>query len=247
MLCRPTLIAITALLVSHTCMASTISPQLKISDTAHKSVTAPLTPEYLIADDGSIMLRICYNWSCGRRQVLNFTADDMDTVKNKMAICPDTTLHDRLQQVRIGIWQMETLAQKYQPLFANDLAINDSEADKQGRMDCVDNTSNTSTYLHILRDIGVLSGWTVSSPIVRNRFDVGSVHWTAVISDTESNQQWSVDSWYRPNGHLPIVMPLKSWRKSKKGWEAPYNQMNETPYAVEELCSDFKAKTLTLQ
>ena len=60
----------------------------------------------------------------------------------------------RLQRVRIGIWQMELLAQKRQPLLANDLAINDFDAAVEGRMDCVDNSSNTTTYFHILRDIG---------------------------------------------------------------------------------------------
>jgi hypothetical protein len=86
----------------------------------------------------------------------------MALLKRHMALCPGTSLHDRLQHVRIGIWQMELLAQKYQPLLANDLAINDFEAEVEGRLDCIDNTSNTTTYLHILRDIGELVGWTVS-------------------------------------------------------------------------------------
>lgn len=168
---------------------------------------------------------------------MTFTSNDMDLVKTRMATCSGTTLHDRLQQVRIGIWQMELLAQKYQPLFANDLSINDSEAGIQGRMDCVDNSSNTTTYLHILRDIGELSGWMLSSPKVRNRFNISAVHWTAVIIDTESELPWSIDSWYRPNGHLPTVMPLRSWIDEKKGWEPPFEQMNSTPHSIHELCT----------
>lgn len=167
---------------------------------------------------------------------MNFTPDDMELLKNRMATCPGTTLHDRLQRVRIGIWQMELLAQKYQPLLANDLAINEFEEDTEGRTDCIDNSSNTTTYLQILRDIGELPGWTVSSPQVRNRFDFNSVHWTAVIVDTNSGRSWSVDSWFRPNGHLPMVLPLQDWIDEKKGWEPPFEQVNTIPQSIFGLC-----------
>lgn len=132
---------------------------------------------------------------------------------------------------------MELLAEQYQPLLANDLAINDFDAGIEGRMDCIDNTSNTTTYLNILKDIGELNGWTISSPRVRNRFDVTGTHWTAVIIDTETGLPWSVDSWYRPNGHLPMVMPLQNWIENEKGWEPPFDRINTTPRSINELCN----------
>lgn len=167
---------------------------------------------------------------------MTFTSRDMAQLKRHLALCPGTSLHDRLQRVRIGIQQMEWLAQRVQPLLANDLAINDSEADVEGRMDCIDNAGNTTTYLHILRDIRELPGWTVLSPRVRRLFDITAVHWTAVILDTETGQPWSVDSWFRPNGHLPMVMPLSSWNDRKKAWEPPFERLNVSPSSIEDLC-----------
>ncbi|TCT22285.1 hypothetical protein [Thiobaca trueperi] len=190
----------------------------------------------VIGPQGSVTLRICFNWSCARRQTMTFTPKDMALLKRHLALCPGTSLHDRLQHVRIGIWQMELLAQMYQPLLANDLAINDAEADVAGRMDCIDNASNTTTYLHILRDLRELAGWTVASPKVRSLFDLTAVHWTAVILDTETGLPWSVDSWFRPNGHLPLVMPLPSWSDRKRAWEPPFARLNATPHAIDELC-----------
>ncbi|WPL16779.1 hypothetical protein Thiowin_01753 [Thiorhodovibrio winogradskyi] len=201
-----------------------------------ESASFPLPPEYLIDQKGFVKLRICFNWSCSSRRRLNFTSADMALLKQRMAICSGASLYHRLQQVRIGIWQMELLARKYQPLLANDLAINDFEAGIKGRMDCVDNSSNTTTYLKILQDIGELNGWSVSAPEVRNRFDVTGVHWTAVIIDTETGLSWSVDSWFRPNGHLPMVMPLQSWLAGKKAWEPPFRDLNATPHSIHELC-----------
>lgn len=167
---------------------------------------------------------------------MTFTHDDVALLKRSMATCSGQSLHDRLQRVRIGIWQMELLAQKYQPLLGNDLAINDFETGLDGRMDCVDNSSNTTTYLSILRDIGELNGWAVSAPKVRNRLNISAVHWTAVIIDTESRLSWSVDSWYRPNGHLPMVMPLSSWMDKKNAWEPPFERLNATPRSIDGLC-----------
>lgn len=238
MLFKPAVFGFFAILVSHANLLAAASSPHNHFDNSQGSVSSPLAPEYVIDPDGSVTLRICFNWSCSRRQAVTFTSSDIALLKTRMATCSSATLHDRLQQVRIGIWQMELLAQKYQPLLANDLAINDFEAGVQGRMDCVDNASNTSTYLHILDEIGELAGWEVSSPKVRNRFDINGVHWTAVITDKESGEPWSVDSWFRPNGHLPMVMPLRSWSNEKKGWESPFDRLNSTPHSVYELCSN---------
>lgn len=203
----------------------------------HESVSSPLPPEYVIEEDGSVTLRLCFNWSCASRQTMKFTPEDMAIVKKRMATCPATTLHDRLQRVRIGIWQMELLAEKYQPLLINDLPMNELEEDTLGRTDCIDNSSNTNTYLHILRDIGELPGWTISSPDVRNRLLI-TVHWTAVMIDADSGLSWSVDSWYRPNGHLPMLMPLQDWFEAKVAWQPPFEELNATPHSIQELCAN---------
>ncbi|WP_242467598.1 hypothetical protein [Thiocapsa imhoffii] len=236
MFSRLAVISFFTMLVSHAGFVGAASSPMIFDQPQESSVTRPLPPEYVIDPDGSVVLRICFNWSCARRQTMTFTPDDMALLKRHLALCPGTSLHDRLQHVRIAIWQMELLAQKYQPLLANDRAINDFEAGLEGRMDCVDNASNTTNFLHILRDIGELAGWTVSPPKVRSRLNLTTVHWTAVMIDTETGHPWSIDSWFRPNGHLPMVMPLPSWIAKKKGWEAPFERLNSTPRSINELC-----------
>jgi len=209
--------------------------EMNLIDESQESVSSPLPPEYTIEKDGSVTLRVCFNWSCASRQTMKFTSADMALVKQRMATCPGTTLHDRLQRVRIGIWQMELLAEKYQPLLVNDLPMNELEEDTVGRTDCIDNSSNTTTYLHILQDIGELSGWTITTPDVRNRILV-TVHWTAVMIDNDSGLSWSVDSWYRPNGHLPMLMPMEDWFDEKVAWKPPFEEVNATPHSIQELC-----------
>jgi hypothetical protein len=199
-------------------------------------ITRPLPPDYRLNKDGSATLRICYNWTCAAMKSLTFTRDDLETVTAAMQGCPDTGFHDRVQRMRIGIWQMELLAQKYLPILANDREINEFDREVAGRLDCVDNSTNTTTYLHLLRDLRQLSGWTIAEAEVRDLTDFRNVHWTAVVIDDKTQKPWSVDSWFRPNGHLPFVMPLGAWVASKKAWEPPFDKLNPYPDSVPELC-----------
>ena len=182
------------------------------------------------------MVEVCFNWSCARKQTLRLTAEDMSGVLENMMICSTDVLHDRLKRIRIGIWQMELLALKYQPLLANDRAGNDDDRGVNGRTDCIDNSRNTTTFLNILRDLSAIPGWSVSLPRVRDLFPIDQVHWTAVVVDQDSGVEWTVDSWFRPHGHLPFVLPLSAWLDDKKGWEPPFDELNPYPDVVNELC-----------
>ncbi|HSH42179.1 MAG TPA: hypothetical protein VK973_08650 [Arenicellales bacterium] len=205
------------------------------AEESHAPTARPLAPDYRIHADGSVTQRVCFNWSCKSRQRITITAADMAEVVNQMALCPGDSLYDRLQRLRIGIWQMETLAEKYQPLLANDEAVNDRDQGLNGRMDCVDNASNTTTYLNVLSDLGLLPGWSIKEPRIRHRFSE-LVHWTAVVVDSRDAGSWSVDTWLRPNGHLPFVMPLQAWKDDKVPWDPPFAALNPVPSYSSQFC-----------
>ena len=199
-------------------------------------ITAPLASDYKINKNGSITLRICYNWSCANREFVTFSAADIANVKSYLTQCTGESFHDRVQRLRVGIWQLQLVAQKYIPKLANDREINEYDRDVDGRLDCVDSSTNTTTYLRILHDLGELTGFTVTKPEVRNLLDLHGVHWTAVVAENSDGKLWSVDSWFRPHGHLPFVMPLADWKKDKKAWEPPYTKENPYPVSIQELC-----------
>jgi hypothetical protein len=212
-----------------------ISLALPVVEESNEPTARPLAPEYRIHADGSVTQRVCFNWSCKSRQRITMTAADMAEVSKQMALCPGNSLHDRLQRLRIGIWQMEVLAEKYQPLFANDEAVNDRDQTLNGRMDCVDNASNTTSYLNVLHELGLLPGWSMEEPRIRHRFSE-LVHWTAVVTDSRDAGSWSVDAWLRPNGHLPFVMPLKDWKSDRTPWDPPFAALNPVPRYSSQIC-----------
>ena len=102
-------------------------------------------------------------------------------------------------------------------------------------MDCIDNASNTTTYLHVLRDLGLLPGWSITAPEVRDLFSL-DVHWTAVVTDRNGAGDWAIDSWFRPNGHLPFVLPLAAWARGAPPWQPPLAGFNASPPYSSELC-----------
>ena len=218
------------------CAAGMPAVPLAASGDEVAHITRPLPPEYHINRDGSVTLRVCFNWSCSTRSTVTFSRTEMTSVAGFVGQCSNTTLYDRAQRLRIAVWQMELLAQKHIPVLANDRGINDKDGHLEGRTDCVDNASNTTNFLHILRDLSKLPGWTIDAPEVRHPLNLRLVHWTAVAVDEKSGSKWSVDSWFRPNGHLPYVMPLAEWVADKQGWVAPFDALNPFPAYVGELC-----------
>ena len=215
-------------------MVCLAAPSVAAGQTSTSSAR-PLAPDYRIHGDGAVTQRVCFNWSCASSERLTFTTADMAEVARQMALCPGNGLHDRLQRLRIGIWQMEVLAQNYQPLLANDEAINDLDWGLDGRMDCIDNASNTMSYLHVLRDLGLVPGWSIEAPKVRDRFSL-AVHWTAVVADRRGGEDWAVDSWFRPNGHLPFVLPVADWVSGAIPWHPPLSALNPYPRYSSQLC-----------
>ena len=204
--------------------------------------TEPLAPRYDIQNDGSVSLTVCYDSSCAGERSMLFTREDMAVVQAQLETCELATQTNNpknrdvaLQRLRIGVWQMELLAKKYFPPLGNDLPANDQEFGVEGRTDCVDNTTNTTTFLHILSELGWLPGWSVISPAVRKPWHINRVHWTAVVKNG-TGERWSVDSWYRRHGHLPFVMPLVNWQREERAWDAPHQQINRYPKLVSQLC-----------
>lgn len=93
------------------------------------------------------------------------------------------------------------------------------------QQDCVDESTNTTTYLSLLAQKGLLKFHTVSAPNSRLFFTSGNLgpHSTAVIVDNETGEKYAVDSWFHDNGEPAEIVTLKDW---KSGWE-PYIHKNK--------------------
>ena len=85
------------------------------------------------------------------------------------------------------------------------------------QLDCIDESTNTTTYLTLLEQGGLLQWHQLHDVISRGYlFFGGWPHFTPVIETTRGKKQhWVVDSWFRDNGVDADIVEVAPW---KDGW-----------------------------
>ena len=87
-------------------------------------------------------------------------------------------------------------------------------------MDCIDESTNTFQYLLALEQMNLLRWHRVD--LKQRRIVWFATHWTATISEIDTDARFAVDSWYRDNGELPFIQPIADWRR-KQDFPTAYN------------------------
>jgi len=87
-----------------------------------------------------------------------------------------------------------------------------------GQMDCVDEATNSTTYLRMMAQDGLLKWHAVEASVKRGHVLFGIPHATALIVDTTTGERWAVDSWFLDNGEPPYILPYAIW---KENWYPP--------------------------
>jgi hypothetical protein len=92
--------------------------------------------------------------------------------------------------------------------------------------DCVDESTDTTSYLMVLQYNGLLRYHTVEGPLGEDNMLYGTMigrpvkywpHYTAIIRETKTNQRWAVDSWIGDNGENPSITKLEDWYLKSAG------------------------------
>lgn len=83
-----------------------------------------------------------------------------------------------------------------------------------GQLDCIDESTNTTTYLLILNQQDLLKWHQPIDHVNRGFFIFGWPHSSAAMRDYRGNE-FAVDSWFEDNGQRPHIIPLSQWRS---GW-----------------------------
>jgi hypothetical protein len=113
-----------------------------------------------------------------------------------------------------AIGMFETFAGQQTPTWA-DKGGNENDDGVNGRMDCIDHSTNTTTYLRLLESEGWLKYHRVLDPVKRAPLLV-NIHWAARIAEKRSGREYVVDSWFFDNGHPAAIFPLEDWLDGAK-------------------------------
>lgn len=179
--------------------------------------TQPIDPEYFASKNMTASpkrFRICHGYGCALHSYASFSKSEWNKITSLFKPSARTAKKER-QNIAHAIELMEQYTGQKTGTHT-DLAQAQFKMLDRKQMDCIDETVNTDQYLHFLESNNLLVWHTVDQPIRRGYFIDGAwPHNTATIRDKETEQIWTIDSWFRANGEPPYIIPAEQWLS---GW-----------------------------
>jgi len=83
------------------------------------------------------------------------------------------------------------------------------------QMDCIDESTNTLSYLKMLEVEHKIKSHEIVGLVSRGGLLAGYPHTAVLIEEFGSNEKYVVDSWFYNNGRPAVILPYKTW---KIGW-----------------------------
>ena len=152
---------------------------------------------------------ICYNYDCAATATVNFRANELRAAGRMLLRATDAAGEREAISRIIGLF--EIIAGQQTPTWA-DKGRNENDDGVNGRMDCIDESTNTTAYLRLLENRGWLRYHRVLDREKRAPLLVND-HWAARIIEERTGQEFAVDSWFFDNGRPAFIVPLEEWRK----------------------------------
>jgi hypothetical protein len=163
---------------------------------------------------------VCHGYSCKLQTPYKFSQEDIAEIAAIMKkIKRDDTPYEERRAVAYAVGAMETKV-------GNNLGIKDrpgmqwAAAGRPSQQDCVDEATNTTSYLLVLQSNGLIKHHTVARTMSKDQLAKGILtlrpikywpHFAAILQEKETGQKWAVDSWLGPNGENPAVVKVEDW------------------------------------
>ncbi|MBT9612071.1 MAG: hypothetical protein IV108_02265 [Burkholderiales bacterium] len=157
----------------------------------------------------ALEVTICYNYGCAVQAKIAVDLDDLTQLDQLFEDVGNAAVERGSIQLAIGF--MNRVAGKQTPI-RNDKGGNYKDDGVEGRMDCIDHSHTTTAYLKLIEARGLLSFHRVLEPVRRAPLLVND-HWSARIQESESGEQYAVDSWFFDNGEPAAIFPIREWLK----------------------------------
>lgn len=159
----------------------------------------------------------CSNYDCAKMQIANFWPREWKKVEKNFKPRAKSAARER-EQIAAAIQTMERIIG---PITGTAGDVGDTFVKTgNGQLDCVDESTNTSVYLDLLQQKGLLKFHEMGAPESRAPFFKWP-HQTATIVDQKTKIRYAVDSWFTDNGGTVYVVPLDIW---EDGWKPPVKE-----------------------
>lgn len=157
---------------------------------------------------------VCHGYGCWKSRFAGLTRSQWQAVGAIFDPAPRDADEERAR-VRLAIGLIERSVGEALGT-SSDKPRTPAAFDDPSQLDCVDESINTTTYLHLLARNGLLRWHRVGEPASRHAFLAFGIHFTAVLVESATRNAYAVDSWFHANGEPAEVVELDRWRA---GWE----------------------------
>lgn len=160
---------------------------------------------------------LCFNHSCKDTAILGLSEKQWAEIRKIFTPEPRSAEAER-RAIAKAIGRLEILVAP-RIKSQNDKGRNFQGSFAEGnQLDCIDESTNSTTYLNLMQQDGLLKFHRLRPTSTRGWLIMGMPHTTAVIRELDSGADYAVDSWFHDNGVPPEVLPLNQW---SDGWNPP--------------------------
>ena len=159
---------------------------------------------------------VCHAYGCKMRTKFTFTEADiaeLAAIMKKWRTKADTA-EDERRGVAYSIGWIETRVGNVIGTKDDRPGMDFAASGDPTQQDCVDEATNTTSYLTLMQSKGLLKHHTVAAPFAKENYlrgVAGWTHWTAVLVENANKQRWAVDSWIYANGENPAIVKAEEW------------------------------------
>lgn len=158
---------------------------------------------------------VCHAYGCQMQTPVKFGSQQIKDIAELMRKTRKSgTAAEERRAVAYAVGWMERYAGEIAGTKADRPGMDYEGSGDPAQQDCVDEATNTTSYLLTLQRHGLLKYHTVGRPFSRGNILLGVSnwpHWTAVLWENGSKQKWAVDSWIGPNGENPAIVEAEKW------------------------------------
>lgn len=151
-------------------------------------------------------VEICYGYDCSVKAQIEFSPAQLrhaarlfrkvrNAEEEREAAAEAVGLFYRIAGTQSPIWQ--------------DHGENEDDEEVQGRMDCIDHSTNTSAFLALMEKRKWLRFHHVAVPVKRG---VLNAHWSARLVQKDGGGEYAVDTWFLDPGEPALVFSMEEWK-----------------------------------
>ncbi|MGD9784697.1 MAG: hypothetical protein AB7E80_01470 [Hyphomicrobiaceae bacterium] len=158
---------------------------------------------------------VCHAYGCKMQTRVRFTDADIEELRKLMKkTAKDKSPAEERRAVAYAIGWMERKVGAEIGTDKDREGMDFAASGDPTQQDCVDEATNTTTYLLTLAHNGLIKQHEVGTPFAKDDYTrgvAGWTHWTAVLQDKTDGKKYAVDSWIYANGENPAIVEADKW------------------------------------